>query len=61
LSFCQEGTNSKRKWYANKSPERAVSISIKVGESLEMPNVNARKNTAMAKVQETRKKKIRTM
>jgi hypothetical protein len=60
LSFCQEGKNSKRKWNAKKSLEGAVSISIKVGESLQMPNVNARKNSAMAKVQETRKK-IRTM
>jgi hypothetical protein len=48
------------KWNAKKSQEGAVSISIKVGESLEIPNVNVRKNTAMAKVQETRKK-IRTV
>jgi hypothetical protein len=60
LSFCQEGKNSKRKSNAKKPLEGAVRISIKVGESLEMSNVNARKNTAMAKVQETRKK-IRTM
>jgi hypothetical protein len=52
--------NRKRKHNAKKSLEGAVSISIKVVESLQMPNVNARKNTAMAKVQETRKK-IRTM
>ncbi len=60
MSFCQEGKNSKGKSNAKKSQEGVVSISIKVGESLEMPNVNARKNMRMAKVQENRKK-IRTM
>jgi hypothetical protein len=58
--LCQEGKNSKRKWNAKKSQEGAVSISIKVGESLKCQNANVKKNTAMAKVQETRKK-IRTM
>jgi hypothetical protein len=60
LSFCQEGKNCKRKWNAKKSLEGTVSISIKVGENIQMANVNVRKNTAMAKVQEARKK-IRTI